>query len=233
MKKLLAVFATLLFCQFANALPVVPGAVDFATNDGKTYYALVAKNGYWYIEGYRNNGASTGYSVNLTPNQYIGTNQQQIAGLAFDGTSFYALRNNLTSNIVSNDSWEIVGFNTAGVYNGFHTLANPSQWVKPSLQNYVGLDVADGGTFYGLRHNTNGSYQLIGFSGAGVYNGFNTFVSAPSTGTWEGYAAFNASPRHDVYLTNTKTVGVPGPASGLVLSTLLLGLAGRRMFKAA
>ena len=51
MKKLIAVFATLLFCQLGHAVPVVPGAVDIATHDGKTYYALVAKNGTWFGHG--------------------------------------------------------------------------------------------------------------------------------------------------------------------------------------
>ena len=248
MKKLLAVFATVLFCQVGHAVPVVPGAVDLATNDGKTYYALVVKNGSWYIDGYNQRGNATGYSVALTSlnDRNVSANTQTYTGLAFDGTSFYALRNDSQSS-VGTDSWSVVGFGANGQFNTFHqnlTSLNGNM-VSSTRQSYVGLGWGDGdlagGGFYVLRDNVASAtsatgYTIAEFGPTGGYTGsYQTMGMHGSGNPYLGMAVFAASPNHYEVTTNVETprTGVPGPASGLAFATLLLGLAGRRMMKKA
>ncbi|MDP6972331.1 MAG: hypothetical protein QF921_12620 [Pseudomonadales bacterium] len=237
MKKFLAVFATLLFCQLGHAIPVIPGAVDLATTDGETYYALVAKDGAWYIDGYTHTGTATGYSVALTPGGSVTTSAQHFVGLAFDGTSFTLLRNDLTG-AKGTDTWSLVDFGTNGSFvGGSRRILSPTNNVIPSLQTYVALGWADGdiaaGAFYGLRNNdaspnVKTGWSIIGFSDNGSFNGYSQSTPGDPSGIdYMGMAVYATSP--NTYETTTNTEDVPGPASGLVLSTLLLGLFARRM----
>ena len=74
MRKLymaMAAFAALLFSQIGHAIPTIPGAIDLATDDGDTYYALTADANGYYITGYNSNGRATGFSVTLSPGPYV------------------------------------------------------------------------------------------------------------------------------------------------------------------
>ena len=66
MRKLymaIAAFAALMFSQIGHAVPTIPGAIDLATHDGNTFYALTSDaNGYYIIiatAGHDTTSAST------------------------------------------------------------------------------------------------------------------------------------------------------------------------------
>ena len=117
MRKLyvvIAAFAALMFSQIGYAIPIIPGATDIATEDSETYYALMAREDGWFVEGYTASGAANGFKVQLTPSSALTPDTQTFVGLAFDGSSFHILRDDLQTVYSQEDSWSIVGFNMDG-----------------------------------------------------------------------------------------------------------------------
>ncbi len=237
MRKLyiaLAAFAALTLSQIGHAIPTIPGATDIATADGQTYYALMGRADGWYVEGYSASGAANGFSVQLTPSHNVNPTNQHYVGLAFNGDSFYTLRNDLTSK-KGEDSWSVLGFNLNGSFDGNRTVLGPYP-VRPSRQMFVGLSIADEG-FFALRDDlvsakNQDSWSLIGFDSQGAWNGISQIVDSgvPSTTPFTVVASFNQSPAKHEYSTNS----VPEPGTGLLLGSLLgLGLLGRKKLKAA
>ena len=225
------------FSQIAHAVPVIQGASDIATDDAETYYALMARDGGWHVDGYDANGVANGFSVQLSPNQYVAPGLQDYVGLAFDGGAFHVLRNDATSSLVGTDSWTVASFNTDGTWNGGAFSLGPSQYVTPSQQMFVGLSVADEG-FFALRNDMEStlvgtdSWTLVGFADGGAWNGFaSTIDGSVSSDPYSILASFNMSPvQHEV---STNGHSVPEPGTGLLLGSLMaLGFLGRKVKKA-
>jgi len=241
MRKLyvvIAAFAALMFSQIGYAIPIIPGATDIATEDSETYYALMAKEDGWFVEGYTKYGVSNGFSVQLTPSAYVTPDTQSFVGLAFNGGSFYVLRDDLETVLVQEDSWSIVGFNMDGSFvGGSRTLLGPSQWITPSQQTYVGLSMADEG-FFGLRNDSlsasigTDTWTRVDFALSGAFTGtFETLAQAPSIMPFSVMASFNMSPVQHELSTN---LAVPEPGTGLLLGSMFaLGFLGRKKLKVA
>ena len=236
MRKLymiVAAAAALLISQIGHAIPAIPGSTDTATDDGQTYYALFGDDTGWYVRGYDAAGATNGFEVQLTPNQYLTPAQQDLVGLAFDGTTFYALRNDLTSGLSGDDSWSVVGFNLDGSWDGSHMNLGPSPYVVPSQQTFVGFSYMEEG-FRALRDDSSfdDSYRSIGFDqNTGAWDGFAQVVGQPSISPLDTIASFNQSPGvSEVIYANAK---VPAPGAGLLLGAILALGALRRKVKAA
>ena len=228
MRKLymtIAAFAALMFSQIGHATPYVPGATDIATNDNNTFYALVARDNGWHVDGYTASGAATGFTVQLTPNANVNPTTQAMVGLAFDGTSFHLLRDNLNSHTGIN-SYSALEFNTDGSYVvGSALTLGPSVNVNPTTQVFVGFDIAEEG-YIALRNDlasTKGTdtWTAVGFdTQSGAYNGFSQAVNgAPSINGYEGVAVYNASPANILAWDNTQSVPVPG--TGLLLGSII------------
>jgi len=244
MRKLylaITAFAALLISQIGHAIPVIPGATDIASDDGQTYYALMERADGWYVDGYDANGNANGFSLHLNGGSYMTPAEQQYVGLAFDGTTFYGLRNDLTSGLVGTDSYTIAGFNAnTGAWDGSAVVLNGGEWVVPTQQVYVGLGVADEG-FFGLRNdallptgqNPTDTWSNIGFAFDGSWNGFaETLSDTPSTTPFSVQLTYNMSPATSFQSTNIASV--PEPGTGLLLGSLFaLGLMRRRKLQAS
>ncbi|MEM7100197.1 MAG: hypothetical protein AAF541_18155 [Pseudomonadota bacterium] len=237
MRKLymiVAAAAALLISQIGHAIPAIPGSTDTATNDGQTYYALFGNDSGWFVRGYDAAGVSTGFQAQLGPNEFLTPAQQDLVGLAFDGTTFYALRNDATSSLVGTDTWSVVGFGLDGQWDGNQAMTlGPSPFVVPSQQTYVGFSYMDEG-FRALRDDTllDDSYRSIGFDqNTGAWDGFAQVVGQPSISPLDTIASFNQSPGvSEVTFANAK---VPAPGAGLLLGAILALGALRRKVKAA
>jgi len=240
MRKLyiaMTAFVALALSQVAQAIPVIQGATDIATVDGQTYFGLMARDTGWFVEGYDASGNANGFSVQLTPNQFVTPELQTFVGLAFDGSAFHVLRNDAASSLVGTDSWTVASFNTDGSFNGGAFALGPSQFVTPSQQTFVGLSVADEG-FFALRNDAASSlvgtdtWTLTGFeAGTGAFNGFAQTVDGTVTANpYSVVASFNMSPAQHQISTNQS---VPEPGTGLLLGSLMaLGFLGRKLKKA-
>ena len=240
MRKLyvvIAAFAALMFSQIGYAIPIIPGATDIATEDSETYYALMARDDGWFVEGYDASGAANGFKVQLTPSAVLTPETQTFVGLAFNGSSFYVLRDDLQTVYSQEDSWSVVGFNMDGSYDGSRTLLGPSPHVAPSRQTYVGLSMADEG-FFGLRNDSlsagigTDTWTRVDFNLSGGYAGtFETMLQAPSIVPFSAIASFNMSPVQHEVSTN---LSVPEPGTGLLLGSMFaLGFLGRKKLKVA
>jgi len=241
MRKLyvvIAAFAALMFSQIGYAIPTIPGATDIATEDSETYYALMAREDGWYVEGYTQYGVSNGYSVQLTPTEYLTPDTQTFVGLAFNGGSFYVLRDDLQTVYTQEDSWSIVGFNMDGSWDGSRTPLGPSQYVTPSQQTYIGLSMADEG-FFGLRDDSLSisegyadTWTRVDFGLDGAWAGtLELMAEAPSITPFSVIASFNLSPVQHEISTN---LSVPEPGTGLLLGSMFaLGFLGRKKLKVA
>jgi len=239
MRKLyvvIAAFAALMFSQIGYAIPIIPGATDIATEDSETYYALMARGDGWYVEGYTASGVANGFSVQLTPSASLTPETQTFVGLAFDGSTFYTLRNDLQTVYSMEDSWSVIGFNTDGSWDGSRTLLGPNPQVTPSQQTYIGLSMADEG-FFGLRNDSlsRGSldtWTRVDFGLDGNWAGtFETLSEVPSVTAYSVIASFNLSPVQHEIGTN---LAVPEPGTGLLLGSMFaLGFLGRKKLKIA
>ena len=247
MRKLylaITAFAALLISQIGYAIPTVPGATDMATADGETYYALMERDGGWYVDGYDANGNPTGFSTQLGAasgnSQWIAPELQDYVGLAFDGTTFYGLRDDLSSSLVNQDTYTVVEFGLDGAYSGSAFTLNDGLYVTPSLQELVAFSINNTGTgdFFALRDDSmtalvgTDTWTRVGFSSLdGSYNGFAlTLDENPSTTFFNAQVSWNPTMESD---TNA-IASVPEPATGLLLgSVFALGMLGRRKIKAA
>lgn len=240
MRKLyvvIAAFAALMFSQIGYAIPIIPGATDIATEDSETYYALMARDDGWFVDGYDASGAANGFSIQLTPSAYLTPDTQTFVGLAFNGGTFHVLRDDLQTVYSQEDTWSIVGFNVDGSYDGSRTLLGPDPWVTPSQQTYIGLSMADEG-FFGLRDDSvsagigTDTWTRVDFDYSGAYAGtFETLLQVPSVVPFSVMASFNMSPVQHEVSTN---VSVPEPGTGLLLGSMFaLGFLGRKKLKVA
>ena len=177
-----------------SAMPPIPDAIDIATDDGKTFYALEVSGNLYQVNEYDIRGEATGNSVTLQPQAFLGTNQQTFVGLAFDGDNFHVLRNDLVSPLLGADRWSIVGFDFSGAFNGMQKVLGPLPFVVPSRQTYVGLSISDQG-YVALRDDssTGGGFNSVGFAEQDAeFNGF--FQAAPGFDDLNNIAAFNQTP---------------------------------------
>jgi len=237
MRKLyiaMTAFVALALSQVAQAIPVIQGATDIATTDGQTYFGLMARDNGWFVEGYDAQGNANGFSVQLSPNQFVTPELQTYVGLAFDGSAFHVLRNDLVSN-KGTDTWTVASFNVDGSFTGNAFNLGPSQHVTPTQQSYVGLSIADEG-FFGLRNDAESvrgtdTWTLVGFDASGAFNGFAQTVDGSVTANpYSVVASFNMSPAQHQVSTNQS---VPEPGTGLLLGSLMaLGFLGRKLKKA-
>ena len=236
-------FAALLISQIGYAIPVVPGATDIATADGDTFYALMERDGGWYVDGYDANGNSTGFSTQLGAasghDQWINPDLQDYVGLAFDGTTFYGLRDDLASATENSDTYSVIGFGLDGGFNGDASILNDGLFVTPSLQELVAFSINNTGTgdFFALRDDSQSytegyadTWTQVGFSYEDSnWNGLAlTLDENPSTTPFAVQVSWNPTQE------GTNVASVPEPATGLLLGSMFaLGLLGRRKIKAA
>lgn len=242
MRKLyvaITAFAALVISQIGHAIPVIPGATDIASNDGETYYALVERDGGWHVDGYNADGTSNSFTMILNGGVSVTPENQRFVGLAFDGSTFYGLRNDLESK-KGTDTWTVAGFNLSdGMWDGSATVLNGGVSVIPSLQAYVGLGVAEEG-FFGLRDDSlsrkgTDTWTNVGFELNGAWSGQAEVLGAsPSTTPYTVQLSYNLSPAQSFQSTNVATAGVPEAGTGLLLGSLFaLGLMRRRKSQAA
>ena len=244
MRKLyiaLTAFAALSFSQLGHAIPTIPGATDIATNDGETYYALIEQSGGWVVQGYTAGGDFTGYSVELSARgNAISSSNARYTGLAFDGTSFHALRDDNIS-AVNRDSYSVLSFDFGGAKTDVMQLRNGAgNLIEASQVVYTGLGIADEG-FFALRNDLaspvgTDSWSLINFDSSGALNRTGNVIginggALASINPFELVATYNASPmQYEV----AARASVPEPGTGLLLGSILgLGLLGRKKLKSA
>lgn len=240
-KKLFIGVAALAFSQLSHAIPIISGASDIASNDGETYYGLIATDSSWEVRAYDASGKATGESVTLSPNKFVTPDLQHYVGLAYDGSNFYVLRDDSRSATEKfADSYTIAGFNAAdGSFNGYTAKLGPNPYVVPSKQSYVGLDIAKG-AFIALRDDSASStekfadsWTAVGFDMNGQWNQqASKFEERPSAVPYVAMAGYANSPLVLEPSTNAAAVSVPEPGTGLLLSTLLLGFFARKLKRA-
>jgi len=240
MRKLylaITAFAALFISQIGHAIPVIPGATDIATSDGETYYALIERDGGWYVDAYNADGTATGYSIQLGAasghSQWINPEQQSYVGLAFDGTTFYGLRNDLDS-AKGTDTYSVIGFGLDGGWDGSSVILNGGQYVTPTQQELVAFSINNTGTgdFYALRNDAmslkgTDTWTRVGFSaGSGDWNGYALQLgAAPSETLFTVQVSYNPT---------EEGTNVPEPGTGLLLGSMFaLGLLGRKKLKTA
>ena len=246
MRKLylaVSAFAALFISQIGHAIPTIPGATDVATNDGQTYYALIEEGSSWVVRGYTANGQSNGFSVTLSVNQNaIDNANARYTGLAFDGTSFYALRDDNIS-AINRDSYSVLGFDATGSKSSVMQLSNAQgATILASAVVYTGLSVAEEG-FFALRNDLlspkgTDSWSLVNYDLAGVLNRSGNIVgiedgALASATPFDLVSSFNASPAQFEVAMAT-AADVPEPGTGLLLGSILgLGFLGRKRLKKA
>ena len=244
MRKLylaITAFAALLISQIGHAIPTIPGATDVATDDGQTYYALMEQGSTWVVQGYTADGQFTGFSTVLSANgNTISSDNARYVGLAFDGTSFYALRDDNIS-AINRDSYSVLGFDASGAKSSVTQLLNGAgDFVSASQVVYTGLSIADEGLF-ALRNDllspvASDSWSLVNYSTEGILNRSGNILdieggALASLLSFELVSSWNNSPM--VYAAGEATAAsVPEPATGLLLGSLFgLGFLARKRQK--
>lgn len=236
-------FAALLISQIGHAIPTIPGATDMATSDGETFYALVERDGGWHIDGYDRNGNLTGFTTqlaNATGTSYISADNQRYVGLAFDGNTFYGLRDDLAGRRNEN-TYSAIGFDMSGNWDGSRSILNEGVSVVPTRQVLVGYSYNDlSGQFVALRDDSisardTDTWSQIGFSLDGDFNGYQVELAiSPSEFELTQQLSWNPDLGGDgvAWYSKDGAYSVPEPGTGLLIGGLAaLGLLSRKKLK--
>jgi len=249
MRKLylaITAFAALLISQIGHAIPTIPGATDIATTDGETFYALTERDGGWHIDGYDSDGNLTGFTTqlaNATGSSYLSTDKQKYVGLAFDGNTFYGLRDDLAG-AKNTDTYSAIGFGMDGLWDGSRTVLNDGVSVVPTKQVLVGYSYNDlSEQFIALRDDSiskrdTDTWSQIGFALEGDFNGYSVQLEiAPSDLLFTQQVSWNpdiATDGKGAMYTQNGAYSVPEPGTGILFGSLAaLGLLGRRKIRGA